>query len=59
MDIKNTKNLHEDKLTKAEKISKYITDNVGTIWCAIIFCILALISLPAAIASCNAIVIIG
>ena len=41
------------------KVGLKITVIVGTMWCAYLFTVLALISLPAAITSKNAIVIIG
>jgi len=50
---------HKDGLTIGEKISKFITDKVGTIGCAIIFCAIAFISLPAAIISKDALVIVA
>jgi len=43
----NTK--HKENLTFLDKIAVYITSLVGTMWCAIAFTILALISLPDAI----------
>ena len=56
---KNTNTLHKERLTKGEKISKYITERVGTFGCAIIFCILALISLPSVIKSGEALTIVS
>jgi len=40
---------HEDSLNKLEKVGLVITKAVGTMWCAIIFALLALVSLPTAI----------
>ncbi|HEU5222463.1 MAG TPA: hypothetical protein VFU07_02125 [Candidatus Lumbricidophila sp.] len=37
----------------------WITKAVGTMWCAVIFAALALVSLPGALASGNVVVIIG
>ena len=50
---------HKETLTFGEKISSIITKRVGTIGCAIAFCILALISLPNAIASHDPLIIIS
>lgn len=51
---------HESKLTKLNnKIGLYITTRVGTMWAAYIFFGLTLVSLPAAIASGNIIVIVS
>lgn len=41
---------HEDSLTLLEKVGLKITKAVGSMYCAIIFAVLALISLPTAIA---------
>ncbi len=41
------------------KVGLGITTSVGTMWCAYAFALLALVSLPAAIASGSAIIIIG
>jgi hypothetical protein len=50
----------ESKLTKLNnKIGLYITTRVGTMWAAYIFFGLTLVSLPAAIASGNIIVIVS
>lgn len=51
---------HLDPMKKFnDKIALKITNGVGTMWCAYAFAILALISLPAAIASGSAIVIVA
>lgn len=42
-----------------EKIALFITKGVGTMWCAYAFTILAIISLPNAIASHDPIIIIA
>ena len=47
--IKNAHKEHKDKITVLDKIAIKITNAVGTMYCAIIFAILALISLPQAI----------
>jgi uncharacterized membrane protein len=49
----------KESLTTGEKISKFITSKIGTIGCAVAFTILACISLPAAIASHNALIIVS
>ncbi len=41
------------------RVAVKITNTVGSMWCAYVFAILALISLPAAIASGSPIVIVG
>jgi len=56
------KTLHpEDKLVNRinRKVGLGITKSVGTMWCAYAFALLALVSLPAAILSQNAIIIIA
>lgn len=40
---------HKENLTILDKIAVYITSIVGTMWCAIAFTLLALVSLPDAI----------
>ncbi|HEY5587428.1 MAG TPA: DUF1003 domain-containing protein [Candidatus Paceibacterota bacterium] len=40
---------HKESLTILDRIAVYITSIVGTMWCAIAFTVLALISLPDAI----------
>lgn len=40
---------HKESLTKLDKIAVFITSLVGTMWCAIAFTLLALVSLPDAI----------
>lgn len=42
-----------------KKIAAKITNIVGSMWCAYLFAIIALISLPAAVNSGNIIVIVG
>ena len=49
----------KEKLTINERIGLTITKNVGTMWAAYVFFALALVSLPAAIASGNVIVIVA
>jgi len=56
---KNTNKLHAERLTRGEKISKYITEKVGTFGCAILFCILACISLPSVIKSGETLTIVS
>ncbi len=41
------------------RVAVAITTSVGSMWCAYVFALLALISLPAAIASGSAIIIVG
>jgi len=40
---------HKESLNTLDKIAVFITSIVGTMWCAIVFTLLALISLPEAI----------
>jgi len=47
--IRNANKEHRDSLGLLDKIAIFITKIVGTMWCAIAFTILALISLPQAI----------
>lgn len=57
--IKNANTVHKDSLKFSERIAKSITAKVGTMICAIIFGILAFISLPSAIKSGDMLVIVG
>ena len=57
-----SKSIHpQDKLVNRfnRKVGLGITTSVGTMWCAYVFTAIALVSLPAAILSNNAIVIIA
>lgn len=47
------------RLTLNDRIGLFITKKVGTMWAAYIFCGLTLVSLPAAIASGNALIIVS
>ena len=47
--MKNANKEHEKILSFLDKIAMHITKLVGTMWCAIIFMGLALVSLPQAI----------
>ena len=47
------------KLTINERIGLVITRNVGSMWAAYLFALLSLVSLPAAIASQNTIIIVS
>lgn len=40
---------HKENLTLLDKVAVYITSIVGTMWCAIAFTLLALVSLPDAV----------
>jgi hypothetical protein len=42
-----------------QRLALWVTNRVGTMWCAYVFCALAVISLPAAILSGNVIVIVA
>ena len=50
---------HIDKLGILDRISLKITQWVGTMYCAIIFAAIALVSFPAAIESQNAVIIVS
>ena len=41
------------------RLGLWITDKVGTMWAAYLFCVLALVSLPAALLSRNVIIIVA
>ena len=47
--MRNVNQEHKDSLTILDKVALFITQIVGTMWCAIVFTIIALISLPEAI----------
>ena len=47
--IRNVNKEHRDSLGVLDKVAIFITKIVGTMWCAIAFTILTLISLPQAI----------
>lgn len=47
--VRNINKEHRESLTILDKVAVFITNIVGTMWCAIAFTILALISLPQAL----------
>ena len=47
--VRNVNKEHKESLSALDKVAVVITGIVGTMWCAIAFTILALISLPQAI----------
>jgi len=47
--IRNVNKEHKESLTVLDRVAIFITKIVGTMWCAIAFTVLALISLPQAI----------
>lgn len=47
------------KLGKNERLGLWVTRHVGTMWAAYVFCGLSLVSLPAALASGDSIVIVS
>jgi uncharacterized membrane protein len=49
--IRNVNKEHKEKLGILDKVAIYITRMVGTMWCAIVFAILALVSLPEALSN--------
>ncbi len=48
--VRNVNKEHKDSLSALDKVAIFITGIVGTMWCAIAFTLLALISFPQAIA---------
>jgi uncharacterized membrane protein len=48
--IRNINKEHKESLTLFDKVAVFITNAVGTMWCAIVFTIIALIGLPEALA---------
>ena len=57
MAVRNVNKEHRDKLSLQEKLALFITKGVGRMYCAYIFAIIALISLPDAIRSGRASII--
>lgn len=51
MKIRNINKEHRENLGIQEKVALFITKGVGTMWCAYLFTIIALIDLPEAIRS--------
>lgn len=49
--MKNANQIHKESLSILDRIALFITKIVGTMWCALAFTALALISFPAAIHS--------
>lgn len=47
--IRNVNKEHKERLSTLDKVAIFITKIVGTMWCAIAFTLLALISLPEAL----------
>lgn len=46
---RNVNKEHKESFTALDKIALFITKRVGTMWCAIIFALLSLLSLPKAL----------
>lgn len=57
--IKSANEVHEEHLSPNERLGLAITRVMGTMWTAYIFLALSLISLPAALASGSALVIVA
>ncbi len=55
--VRNINKEHKENLSPLDKAAVFITSIVGTMWCAIAFTILALISLPQAIAGGTATIV--
>ena len=49
--VRNVNQEHKEKLSIFDKVAIFITKIVGTMWCAIIFTVIALIGLPYALNS--------
>jgi uncharacterized membrane protein len=47
--VRNVNKEHKESLTMLDKVAISITKMVGTMWCALVFTIIALISLPQAL----------
>ncbi len=47
--VRNINKEHKESLTALDKVAVFITNMVGTMWCAIVFTLIALISLPEAL----------
>lgn len=47
--VRNVNKEHKESLTSLDKIALFITKIVGTMWCAIAFTLLALVSFPQAL----------
>lgn len=56
---KSTYAEHKEKMSALNRAGLSITQRVGTMWCAIFFCVLAIISLPAALQSHSPIIIVA
>lgn len=50
---------YRDQMNRLDAFGSWITRKVGTMWCAVIFFMLSLISLPAALATHDAFVIVS
>ncbi len=46
---RNVNKEHKESFTLLDRVAVFITDLVGTMWCAIVFTLIALISLPEAL----------
>ena len=55
----NVNELHKDSLKWDERFALRITAFIGSMLCALIFTIIALVSLPAALASNNVVIIVA
>jgi uncharacterized membrane protein len=56
---KNANKEHKDKLSFVDRVALKITKFVGTMWCALLFTLLALVSLPEAIRSNDPVIIVS
>ncbi len=55
----NVNELHQDSLTWHERLAVKITGFIGTMLCAVLFSVIAFVSLPAALATKSVVIIIG
>lgn len=50
---------HLSQLSLNERVGMWVTDRVGTMWCAYIFCVIAIVALPAALSSKDPVIIVA
>lgn len=55
----NLNDVQQDSLTVGDRIAAAITNGVGTLYCAIFFSLISLVSLPSALATRSPVVIVG
>jgi len=55
----NLNEVREDSMTVGDRVAEAITAGVGTLYCAILFTCISLVSLPSALATHSPVVIVG